>query len=203
MNETISEEQAVLSTLSPVMRRALLTAVPAEPEPEWDTVADYCQGHESLRGDLMGASQYCEGEQVCRQAREAYKTDREPDHDQLFITISPDVTIGSVVALIGRGLCETAAGQSLRKHELTERGMAVFHHLKALQQRGQAGTERVNRRAARLAHNLAERASTHHVLPHTVSTVMLLLVREGMVKGAQAELFNDVMQELDKQAVGR
>lgn len=152
MNETISEERATLSTLSPAMRRALLAATPLQEEPEWDNPADYCTGHESLRGDLMGASQHCEGTEVCHQAREAYKADREPDPDRKVITISPDVTIGTVVALIGRGLVEHAANTRTRDHELTDRGLCILHALKALPVEQQAPREAYSRRQRERAH---------------------------------------------------
>lgn len=115
MNSTISEEDAILSTLSPAMRRALLTAAPAD-----------------------------------------------PDTERLFITISRDVTIGTVVSLIGRGLVEHAANTRTRDHELTNRGLCILHALKALQERGQAGTERpsgLNRRQRERV-NLAFSAAT-------------------------------------------
>lgn len=156
MNDVISEEQAILSTLSPAMRRAILAAT-------W----------------------------------------LNDDPDRLTVTISPDVTIGTVVALIGRGLVEHAANSRTRDHELTDRGLCVLHALRALRDRGEAGTERVDRRAASLARKLQSSALVHHVRPHTVSTVMLLLVREGVVTGVQADRFNAVMQELDRQVAAR
>lgn len=205
MNEIPSQTDAILSTLSPAMRRALLSAKPLREEPEWDTLADYCPGHEPEPGrdHVMGETVYCEGNNVCHQARVAYDRDRDPDPDRKVITISPDVTIGTVVALIGRSLVEPAANTRTRDHELTDLGLCIRHVLVDLQERGQAGTERVNRKAVRLARTLADRATTHHVLPHAMSTVMLLLVREGAVKGTQAELFNDVMRELDAMAAQR
>lgn len=203
MNDTVSEEQAILSTLSPAMRRALLAAEPLNAEPEFDTPAEYCQGHESLDGAHMGVTVHCEDNPLCADAWNRFHADRIPDPDRLTVTISPDVTIGTVVALIGRGLVEHAANGRTRDHELTDRGLCVLHALRALQARGEAGTERVDRRAASLARKLENSALVHHVRPHTVSTVMLLLVREGMVTGAQADLFNAVMQELDSQAAGR
>lgn len=183
MNQPISEEQAILSTLSPAMRRAILAAKPEDPEPNFDNPADYCTGHETTRGDLMGASLYCQGERVCHQAREAYKDDREPDYDRLFVTIGADVTVGTVVALLGRGLVEHARSQSYREHELTERGMATYHALKALPVQDQVPAKSATRRqreranlafsAAMSAQNQA-RAEGHMQLAHAYAVAAAL-----------------------------
>lgn len=159
MTQAISEEQAILSTLSPAMRRAILSAVPAEPEPEWGTLADYCTGHESLRGDLMGATQYCEGSQVCKQARDAYAADRVADMDRLYIHVTPDVTVGTVVALIGRGLAEAQPLSTVtREHELTDKGMCVLHALRALPADQRTPREAYSRRQRERAYNAIKSA---------------------------------------------
>lgn len=158
MTIAFSEEQAILSTLSPAMRRAMLSATPLQDEPEWDNPADYCTGHESLRGDLMGASAYCEGSEVCHQAREAYNADRQADPDRKVITISPGVTIGTVVALIGRGLVEPAANSRTRDHELTDKGLCILHALKALPAEELAPRQAYTRRQRERAYNAAKAA---------------------------------------------
>lgn len=172
MNDTISEEQAILSTLSPAMRRALLAATSPQPEVEWDNPADYCTGHESLRGDRMGASDYCEGDLVCHQAREAYEQDRIPDPDRLVITVSSDVTVGTVVALIGRGLCYPQP-TAHREHELTDRGLCVLHALKALPAPEQVPASSYTRRqrerayeAQQAARSAYRRATEANRTPH-------------------------------------
>jgi hypothetical protein len=43
-----------------------LEQIEAQAKAEW--VAGLCEGHESLRGDMMGATDYCDG--TCRPARE-------------------------------------------------------------------------------------------------------------------------------------
>jgi len=155
MRTTISEEQAILSILSPTMRRAMLAAEPLNEEP-----------------------------------------------DRKVIRVTPDTSVGTVVALIGRGLAEPQPSSSTgREHELTDKGLCVLHALNALRARGQAGTE--DPRPARLARKLEDRASVHHLRAHTVSTVLTLLVRERIVTGQQAERLNAVAQELDKLAALR
>lgn len=129
-NATISA-QLIAAKLSEPMRRALLSAQPTVGEPEWDVVADYCTGHEVLRADYMGRSFYCEGSQVCHQAREAYKADREPDPDVLHIEINHNNKIGTVVALMDRGIC--LDGQRGNDHQLTDLGYQVHAILKAQQ----------------------------------------------------------------------
>jgi len=93
-----------------------------------DTVADYCPGHESLRGDRMGASDYCEGSRVCKQAVDAYRAERTPDPDVLHVRTSDTVKVGTVLALMNRGLLEKAPTYdefSRPQHILTELGAAV------------------------------------------------------------------------------
>lgn len=122
--------QLAAADLSEPMRRAMLTAQGTVlDQPEWDTPADYCTGHESLRGDLMGASFYCEGSTVCHQAMEAYKADREPDPDVLHIEVDERVKVATVVALMKRGLC--LDGRAGNDHKLTVLGRNVYDVLKA------------------------------------------------------------------------
>lgn len=123
--------QLTAAALTEPMRRAILAAQAAPAEPEWDQPADYCQGHESLRGDLMGASDYCESWQVCEQAREAYEADHAPDPDRLAILAGKPHQIGTIVALIHRGLCSTLMYAEANYFELTDLGVQVFEVLKA------------------------------------------------------------------------
>jgi len=127
--------QLLAADLTPAMRRAVLAARPTElNQPEWDHVSDYCPGHESLRGDRMGASDYCEGTRVCQQAVDAYRAERTPDPDVLHIRKSDAVKIGTVCALIDRRLVEnvpTYDEYGWPQHGLTELGEEVRAHLKA------------------------------------------------------------------------
>lgn len=122
--------QLLAAELTPAMRVAVLSAQPTElDQPQWDDAADYCTGHESLRGDLMGASFFCEGPQVCHQAREAYKADREPDPDMLHIEQTDDVRVATIVAVMQRGIC--LDGRPGSDHRLTDLGHQVWLALKA------------------------------------------------------------------------
>lgn len=192
MTVITNQEQALLSTLTPAMCGALLSASPAQPEVEWDNPADYCEGHESLRGDRMGVTEHCEGDRVCQQARDAYDRDRIPDPDRLVITVSTDVTIGTVVALIGRSLCYPNV-TAMREHELTELGLCVRHTLVALQERGQLdvasrpGYTRRQReralnavRAARHAYRFASEANrTPHAFVEAVAAALDSVATQG------------------------
>jgi hypothetical protein len=186
----ISEEQAILSTLSPAMRRALLTATPLWDDPEWDSVADYCEGHESLNGADMGRTVMCEQDPICADAWARYHADRQPDPDRKVVTISADVTIGTVVALIGRGLVEHAVNSRTRDHELTDRGLCVLHALKALpaeQQAPRAEYTRTQReraynasKAARYAYRFATEANrVPHAFAEALAAVLDCVATEG------------------------
>jgi hypothetical protein len=127
--------QNIVSRLTAPMVNALLTAQGTVNRDDLtgDTVADYCPGHESLRGDRMGASDYCEGTRVCQQAVNAYRAERTPDPDVLHIRKSDAVKIGTVCALIDRRLVEnvpTYDEYGWPQHGLTELGEEVRAHLK-------------------------------------------------------------------------
>lgn len=130
-NRFSSSPELLAEELSTHMRAALLTAEAAPPEPEWDYPADYCTGHESLRGDMMGATQYCEGDNVCHQAREAYAADRQVDPGRLVIVKSDTVKLATVVALLARGLVGPLMRAEVNYNPLTELGVAVLDVLKA------------------------------------------------------------------------
>jgi hypothetical protein len=100
--------QQIASKLTAAMASALLNASGTVDRLDLtgETVADYCTGHETLRGDLMGASLFCEGRQVCKQAVDAYRAEREPDQDVLHVRTSDTVRVGTVIALIQRGLLQ-------------------------------------------------------------------------------------------------
>jgi hypothetical protein len=129
--------QTLAATLTEPMRRALLNAQGTVNRDDLtgDTVADYCPGHESLRGDLMGASDYCEGARVCNEAVDAYRAERTPDPDMLHVRKSDTVKIGTVCALIDRQLLETVPTYSehgWQQHALTDLGYDVHAHLQAM-----------------------------------------------------------------------
>lgn len=210
MSNTVSEEQAILSTLSPAMRRALLAAEPLNAEPEFDTPAEYCQGHESLDGAHMGVTVHCENNPLCADAWNRFHADRIPDPDRLAVTISPDVTIGTVVALIGRGLVEHAANSRTRDHELTDRGLCILHALKALQERGQAGAERPSglshrqRRRANLAFSAATSALNEAraqgrlsmAYSHSIAAALESLADSGDTSPATLRVIASVFREV-------
>lgn len=100
--------QLLASKLTAAMASALLNASGTVDRLDLtgETVADYCPGHETLRGDLMGASLFCEGRQVCKQAVDAYRAEREPDQDVLHVRKNDTVKVGTVVALMARGLLQ-------------------------------------------------------------------------------------------------
>lgn len=100
--------QLLASKLTAAMASALLNASGTVDRLDLtgETVADYCPGHETLRGDLMGASLFCEGRQACKQAVDAYRAEREPDQDVLHVRKSDTVKVGTVVALMARGLLQ-------------------------------------------------------------------------------------------------
>jgi hypothetical protein len=100
--------QQIASKLTAAMASALLNASGTVDRLDLtgETVADYCTGHETLRGDLMGASLFCEGRQVCKQAVDACRAEREPDQGVLHVRTSDTVKVGTLVALMARGLLE-------------------------------------------------------------------------------------------------
>ena len=127
--------QLLAADLTPAMRRAVLAARPTElNQPEWDHVSDYCPGHESLRGDRMGASDYCPPERPCAEALAAFRADRAPDPDVLHIEANMDVKIGTVVALMARGVC--LDGRAGNDHKLTDLGYDVHAYLQAMRADG-------------------------------------------------------------------
>jgi len=128
--------QNIVSRLTAPMVNALLAAQGTVNRDDLTggTVADYCPGHESLRGDRMGTSDYCEGTRVCKQAVDAYRAERTPDPDVLHIRKSDAVKIGTVCALIDRRLLEnvpTYDEYGWSQHGLTELGEEVRAHLQA------------------------------------------------------------------------
>jgi hypothetical protein len=128
--------QRIISRLTGPMTNALLAAQGTVDRESLtgETVADYCPGHESLRGDRMGASDYCEGSRVCQQAVDAYRAERTPDPDVLHVRKSDVVKIGTVCALIDRRLLEnvpTYDEYGWPQHALTDLGAEVHAALKA------------------------------------------------------------------------
>jgi hypothetical protein len=127
--------QLLAAKLTEPMRRALLSAQPTElNQPEWDYVADYCPGHESLRGDSMGASVHCPVDSPCPEAQAAYNADRAPDPDFLHIDVTDTVKVATVVALMQRGLC--LDGRTGNDHKLTDLGYDVHAYLQAMRADG-------------------------------------------------------------------
>lgn len=122
--------QLLASKLTGAMASALLNANGTVDRLDLtgETVDDYCPGHETLRGDLMGASLFCEGRQVCKQAVDAYRAEREPDQDVLHVRTTDTVKVGTVIALIQRGLLEreiVADEFGAAQHVLSELGYEV------------------------------------------------------------------------------
>lgn len=134
--------QLMAAQLTEPMRRAMLTAQGTVNRDDLtgDTVADYCPGHESLRGDSMGASDYCEGTPVCVQAVDAYRAERTPDPDVLHVRKDDTVKIGTVCALVDRGLLERQPvldEYGTPQHVLTDLGYAVLAVLQATSKSGE------------------------------------------------------------------
>jgi hypothetical protein len=134
--------QLLAAQLTEPMRHALLAAQGTvnRDDLNGDTVADYCPGHEVLRGDYMGRSFYCEGTRVCKQAVDAYRAERTPDHDVLHVRKSDTVKVGTVCALIDRRLLENAPTFDefgTPQHVLTDKGMATYQVLKSRQESGE------------------------------------------------------------------
>lgn len=128
--------QLLASKLTPAMASALLNANGTVDRLDLtgETVDDYCPGHETLRGDLMGISLFCEGRQVCKQAVDAYRAEREPDQDVLHVRTSDTVKVGTVVALMARGLLQREQVYDefgWPQHLLSELGYEVRAALKA------------------------------------------------------------------------
>lgn len=128
--------QLLAAQLTEPMRHAMLTAQGTVNRDDLtgDTVADYCPGHESLRGDRMGASDYCEGANACQQAVDAYRAERAPDAEVLHVRKSDTVKIGTVCALLDRGLLERSHvydEYGWPQHLLTDLGRDVHAHLVA------------------------------------------------------------------------
>lgn len=121
--------QLLTAELSPAMRTALLAAKPTVDETTWDSVNDYCPGHESLGGGSMMESVYCEPSDYCHQAQCRYEADHEPDPDVLHVPLGDAVKLTTVVALMKRAIC--LDGRAENGHRLTELGYAVHAHLKA------------------------------------------------------------------------
>lgn len=133
--------QRVASRLTAPMVNALLNAQGTVDRDglTGEVVADYCPGHESLRGDRMGASDYCEGSRVCKQAVDGYRAERTPDPDVLHVRKSDAVKIGTVCALIDRHLLENAPiydEHGWPQHALTEFGRDVHIYLQAMREDG-------------------------------------------------------------------
>jgi len=129
--------QNIVSRLTAPMVNALLAAQGTVNRDDLTggTVADYCPGHESLRGDRMGASDYCEGTPVCRQALDAYRAERTPDADILHVRKSDAVKIGTVCALLDRDLLERSPvfdEYGTPQHVLTDLGCDVHTYLQAM-----------------------------------------------------------------------
>jgi hypothetical protein len=128
--------QRIISRLTGAMTAAMLSAQGTVDSDDLtgETVADYCPGHESLRGDRMGASDYCEGSRVCQQGVDAYRAERQPDPDVLHVRKSDAVKIGTVCALIDRRLLENVPVYDefgWPQHRLTDLGEDVHAALKA------------------------------------------------------------------------
>lgn len=135
------QAQLLASRLTGAMVAAMLTAQGTVNRDDLtgDTVADYCPGHESLRGDRMGASDYCEGANVCPQAVDAYRAERTPDADVLHVCKSDTVKIGTVCALLDRGLLERQPVLDefgTPQHVLTDLGYDVHTYLVAMRADG-------------------------------------------------------------------
>lgn len=127
-NRTIAA-QLLAAKLTEPMRRALLSAQPTVGDVTWDTVSDYCPGHESLGGGSMMESVYCEPVDVCHDARVRYEADHAPDPDVLHVEVNQDHKVATVVALMARGLC--LDGRAENGHKLTDLGYSVHVVLKA------------------------------------------------------------------------
>lgn len=133
--------QLLAAQLTEPMRRAMLAAQGTVNRDDLtgDTVADYCPGHESLRGDRMGASDYCDGTPACSQAVDAYRAERTPDPDVLHVRKSDTVKIGTVCALLDRGLLERSPildEFGTPQHVLTDLGYDVHTYLVAMRADG-------------------------------------------------------------------
>jgi hypothetical protein len=133
--------QLTAAELTEPMRHAILNAQGTVNRDDLtgDTVADYCPGHESLRGDRMGVSDHCEGMAICQQALDEYRAERTPDTDILHVRKSDTVKIGTVCALLRRGLLEATPVLDefgTPQHILTDLGYDVHAYLTAMRQDG-------------------------------------------------------------------
>lgn len=121
-NATIGE---VIRKMTPAMRRAVLAAAPTATPGDY-TVSEHCPGHSGTHGVT-----YCDHDQPCAEALASYRAAHEPDPDVLHIASGSHAGVGTVVALISRGILTAPRLQSSHEHGLTELGYGVHAALKA------------------------------------------------------------------------